>query len=287
MPDPQSLAVVVGNVTRGGRKHFGRLPGVTATADLIAARHCVDLLSEGLNEDPADPRRHLWLAEALIRVRRDMRRVRRLWAVGDPSSIIVRTAVSRAAALGEGADAEEPAVRLLRRAFHLARARVQRREADATTLHVLARVYLAQGMPADALRLARLAAAAESGERADVFVTAARAFAKLGRRADAARMAERAIEHGSSLGYELLAYQHVTDRTRLAREPGARVAGWRDLRRQVRLEDRERHFGAARTPAQVAKAVKSAQMEKTGRTVSDAVNLAARARDAVTKEPKR
>jgi hypothetical protein len=164
---------------------------------------------------------------------------------------------------------------------------VRRREADAATLHVLARVYLAQGMPADALRLARLAAAAESGERADVFVTAARAFAKLGRRADAARMAERAVEHGSSLGHEVLAHLLLTDRTRLSHEPRARVAGWRDLRRQVRLEDRERHFGAARTPVQVARAVKAAQMQKTGRAFSDAVNLAARARAAVTKEPKR
>jgi tetratricopeptide (TPR) repeat protein len=277
-------AATVGDLTRRGRGWAVRMPGVTAVPDLIAARHCVDLLSAGVKETPADARRYVWLAEALLRVRRDMQRVAAVRAFADPSSILVRAAIGRAAALGEGADTEDPAVRLLRRAFHLAGNRLHRSGADVTTLHVLARVYLNQGRPADALRLARLAAATGGDERADALLTAARAFANLGRREDARLMAERAVEHGQSLGYEVVALLVLSDPTDLTREAAARAKTWHRLRRQVRAEDRARYCGAVRMPAEVASAVTAAQVAKLGSVREAAEDLADRARAALSKE---
>lgn len=96
-----ALAATTGRFIRAGRKRAGGLPGISATADTIAARHCVDLLAELLKEQPADPRRHVWLAEGLARTRADIRTWSRVRAVADPSSILVTTALRRAATLGD------------------------------------------------------------------------------------------------------------------------------------------------------------------------------------------
>jgi tetratricopeptide (TPR) repeat protein len=277
------LASTTGSFTRRARKTMAGLPGLSAPADLIAARHCVDLLAARFKEDPADPRRNVWLAEALLQTQRDLRTLVRLRGVADPSSIITRTAIRQVARLGDETDGEDAALKLLRRAFALSASRVRRDEVDAVALHVLARVYLVRGMPRESLRLARLAASVDSPERADVLVTAARALLKLGRRDDAARTAERAARDGATLGYEVLARLLATERSDLTRDPGARIARLRELRRKVRPEDRARYAGAARTPSEVARAAKSAQWRKAGSTFTDAAGLAGRARVAIEK----
>jgi hypothetical protein len=256
-------------------------------ADLIAARHCVDVLAARLREDPRNPQCQVWLAEALLRMRRDMRAWARVRGIAEPASILVRTTVRQMALLGEEGGAEEPAGRLLKRAFALAAAHARRDNGDPVALHVLARVYLARRMPADALRMARLAGMVAPDERADVLVTAARSFHRLGRRDDASLVAGRAVEQGSTLGYEVLAQLLLADRSRLTRDPTGCVAGWMELRRKVRVEDRATYFGATRTPAEIALAVKSAQWQKVGGTLSDAGKLADRARRAVMKGPQR
>ena len=279
-------AASIGRVTRRVRGRMARLPGLTATADLLAARHCVDLLAAGVKEYPGDPLRYVWLAEALQRVQRDMRMLLRLrWAAAVATgagavALVARTVIRKLAGLGE-TGGEEPAVRLLRRAYALGSQRLAR-GADPATLHTLARVYLGQGMPAETLRLTRLAASMSPAPAAEVLVTAARAYLALRRPEDAARLAERAIEQGSSVGYDVLAQARIADRSRLARRPVDGVGDWRELRRRVRLEDRVRYYGAARTQPQTALVLSSAQWARTRATVSEAVALSGRARKGVT-----
>jgi tetratricopeptide (TPR) repeat protein len=277
-----ALAATIGGIARRHRKRFGALPGVTAPVDLIAARHCVDILADRLKEDPTDPRRHVWFAEALQHTRRDIRTWARLRTVMEPSSLLVRTAVRGVTQLGEDGSAEDAETRLLRRAFAISASRVRGGEADPVVLHVLARVYLARGMPAEALRLAGQAFAIESDERADVLVTTARALRRMRRREDAARAAERAVDLGTTLGYDVLARLMTTDGAQLRRDPGRLI----ELRRKVRAEDRVRYAGAARSGAEIARAVKTAQWQKASTAFADAVGLAARAQRAVTKEPR-
>ena len=276
------LSSTTGNLARRARKAMAGLPGLSAPADLIAARHCVDLLAARFEEDPADPQRNVRLAEALLRTQRDLRTLSRLRTVADPTSIITRTAIRQVVALGDKANGEDAPTRLPRRAFTLSQSRVRQDAVDAVALHVLARVYLLRGMPRESLRLARLAAAVESPERGHVLVTAARALHKLGRRDDAVRTAERAVHEGATLGYDMLARLLVTDRSDLTRDPSGRIAGLRDLRRKVLAEDRARYAGCARTPAEVVRAVKSTQWPKTGSTFTEAADAAGRARDAIT-----
>ena len=283
-PEPRaSVVATAGDTVRRGRKRLAGLPGLTLTADTIAARHCVDLLAAGVKEDPDDPRRHIWLAEAVLRTRRDLKRWARMRAVADPRSLIVRSAVRGIASLGQDAE-HDPAEQLLKRAFALAQARVREHDRDPLALHAIARVYLARRMPEDAARLAGLASAAESGERAEVLITGARALKALRRRDEAARLAQGAVDHGSTLGYELLAQLLLIDRAHVKQAPAVHVVDVLELRREVRAEDRARYFGATRSTAEVALAVKSAQWQKLSNTFSDAVNLADRARVAVLKE---
>jgi hypothetical protein len=121
-----------------------------------------------------------------------------------------------------------------------------------------------------------MAGAIASDQRAEVLVTAARAFGRAGRVDDAASLAERAVEQGSSVGYEVLVQLVVQDRLGLLRQPAARLATVKELRQQIRHEDRARYYGASRSPGEVAAAVRSAQWRKLHRTVSDAVQLAGR-----------
>jgi hypothetical protein len=284
------FASTTGRFARQARKAMAGLPGLSAPADLIAARYCVDLLATRFKEDPADPLRNVWLAEALLQTQRDLRTLVRLRCVVNPSSIIVRTAVTQVARLGDEADGEDAAVKLLRRAFALAAAR-----RDAAALHVLSRVYLARGMPHEALRFAALAASSDAAppdtsaappdasHRADALVTAARALHKAGRRDDATRAAERAVEQGNTLGYEVLARLLATQREDVTRDVSGRVARVRELRRKVRPEDRARYSGAARSHVEAARAAKSTQWRKAGSTVTDAACLAGRARVAIEK----
>jgi tetratricopeptide (TPR) repeat protein len=223
--------------------------GIEKVTAGIAARHCVDLLAEGLEQDPDDPRRSLWLAEALLRMQRDMRTWAWLRTVTDPSSNVFRTAREEMSHPG----GDDAAIRLLKTAFYRARSAA----AEPVAAHVLARVYLQRGRPQDALRLARLAGSKAPGERRDLLITAALAFVALEQRDDAVRLAERAIEQGSSLGYAVLAPLHATNRSSLSRDPARHAQEWRRLREQVRIEDRVRYHGAARTPAEVALAVRS------------------------------
>jgi hypothetical protein len=274
------LASNTGTLARRVRKAMAGLPGLSAPADLIAARHCVDLLAARFKEDPADPRHNLWLAEALLRMQREMRAVVGVRCVVSPTSIITRTAIQQVSRLGDESDGEEPALKLLRRAFALAAARVRENAADVASLHVLARVYLARGMPHESLRLARQAVAVDSPERADVLVTAARALLTLRRRDDAAHTAQRAADDGATVGYDVLVRLLATERSDLTRERLTRV---RELRSKVRHEDRARYAGASRTPAEIAQAAKSAQWRKAGTAFTDAAGLAGRARGAIEK----
>lgn len=106
-----------------------------------------------------------------------------------------------------------------------------------------------------------------SDERGELYVTAARALHQLQRRTHA----ERAVEHGSTLGYEVLARLRATDRSHLTRDPAGRLSGWLELRRGVRLEDRARYAGAARTPGEIARVVGTSQRRKTEASASGPV----------------
>ena len=90
------------------------------------------------------------------------------------------------------------------------------------------------------------------------------------------------MQDGATHGYDVLARLLVTDRSDLTRDPSGRIAGLRDLRGKARAQDRARYAGCARTPAEIARAAKSAQWRKAGSTFTDAADAAVRARDAIT-----
>ena len=258
----------VGSGVRAVGREARRLPVLGLAGDAIAQRHGVDRLLELRRQDPSDPERTLWLAEALLRVERSTKTYRRVRAVTDPTSMLTRAAMSTAAEVG--AETRKPAAseRLLRHAYGLALVRLRDDPRDARAWHVCARVHLARGDADGARVLAQLAVLAEPEAVAGVgLVTVARAQHALGRRMDAADAARRAIEEGSSLGNEVFAALVRGNATLSASERIDRAA---TLRERIRPEDRAAYHGVAPTMSGAAGGVVTAQARKTKESVQRA-----------------
>jgi hypothetical protein len=250
----------VGSSVRAVGQEMRKMPLLGVASDAIAHRHGVADLVELRRQDPSDPERTLWLAEALLRAEKSTKTYRRMRAVTDPTSIVQRAAMSTAAQLG--AEKKAPvAERLLRHAYGLALVRLRDDPRDARAWHVCARVHLARGDADGARVLAQLAVLASPEEVAGVgLVTVARAQHALGRRIDAADSARRAIESGSSLGNEVFAN---LVRGNASLSPSERIDKAAALRSRIRPEDRIAYNGVAPTVARTATGVANAQARKT------------------------
>jgi hypothetical protein len=241
------------------RRVAGRLsqvPLLGIGGHAVQACHGVGVLTERVRVHPQHPVYHLWLAEALARAERDATRVRiargATSAVFNPTSLVVREAVRASVTLARAED--EPASRrVLRSAWCLACARVQLDPADHEALHVMARVYLAHGMNAQAAQFAALATSA--GAPAESLVTRARALCRDGRLEAAQHDAQRAVQHGCSVGNEVLA-EVLAARMRAGGDADA--AGLRRAYAElgpISAEDRTRYWGFAPSAREAASTV--------------------------------
>jgi hypothetical protein len=266
----------VGDATRWVSREVQKLPLLSLANDAIARRHGVHLLAASFKEDPTDPERALWLAEALQRAARDRRLYVGAKTLVDPTSLLTRTGVELGARLG----ADQPTVSIEQRLLAIATARAAARARadrhDTRALHVLARVHLAHERPDDGIRLCKLALAADpsSGE---VLYTLARCYEAQGRLAASSQAAGLALRHGCSLAYELLAeLEHRRDD-----EKGGgglngskeRIARALRLRERVEEADRQSYWGVSVSAADVAGDVASAQWKKAKSTTERVVGL--------------
>ena len=247
----------VGAVVRRVGAEAGRLPGITILGDTFTHRHGVDVLLTRFREDPTDPERAVWLAEALRRSERDRWVWRAARTVVDPSTLVVRSAMGAAATLGADADRRRPSERVLRHGFHHAVRRVRSDARDAGALHTLARIYLSRGHPAVARELAGLAAMAAPDDAGLALVTAAHAAAASGAAEDARSLATAAVDHGCSLGWAVLS--RLVDEES---DTAARVAERARLLALVTDEDRVRYHGVVRSAGSTVAAVASTQKNR-------------------------
>jgi hypothetical protein len=273
----KSLPRSLGAAVRGTGEHAGRLPMLSVPMDVIVARNGVDLLIEQLRERPGDPQRNLWLAEALLRVERDVRAYALVRGVLRPRSLVLRAGLRAVARFGQEQDQPPPATRLLGRAFEFAAARLRARGSDPVALQVMARVYLIRDMPEQAIRLAKLAVLSDLARAGEPLVTLARAYAQAGLPRNARRAADLAVDHGQSLGYETLALiTRVEHSSRGRRGTQARMDAYAALMQLVRPADRARYEGVAPDRIGTTRSVLAAQWDKTKTTAAQLSALATR-----------
>lgn len=265
----------VGSATRSVQSCVQTLPLLSGVGDVIAIRNGLDLLVPMLKAAPQDPQRNLWLGEALQRAERDMRAVAAARAMVNPWALATRFTVRFAAELGHDASDEPASVRFLRRAFQLATPAAKAGVSDAMGLHVLARVYLARGVPLNALRLAKYSVAVSVPEGGEALVTAARAYKVLGQQRNAARAARLAVQRGCTVGYEVLAAiaYAAGDEADTATTDG-RLMTSTDLLARIDPAHRVRYSGVSRSRQEIAQVVAQHQRAKAAGTSRRAKELA-------------
>lgn len=236
-----------GNTNAGGKlsaatRKFGevasKVPGLSATRDSISVGNGVDLLTEQVKALPTCNDTKIHLVMALRRTERDMTQLRTVKAIVKPTTLITRLALQKSAALGV-ADQMPIEEKLLRTAFKRAAAIRTARPADASNLHLLARIYLLQEMPDNARQLARLALAASAPHPGDVYVTLAETERLAGDSAAAEQYSHLAVKHGSTLGFAQLAELALD--TDLAN--AVRIERYESYAVLVDAADEERYYG--------------------------------------------
>ncbi len=187
-----------------GLEALSQAPVLSAVGDTVQARHGTTRLAEHVRDHPFDPMPPVWLAEAMLRARREQNQVDVVRTVVNP----VRVPVQLAAKAVATANQEPPRVpmitQLLGRAYVLALARLDE-ELTAPELHALSRVYLARGAPDEAVRLAQGAIAIGGDETAVAAITLARAHGQRRSLSLAREAAELAVASGSTFGHQILA----------------------------------------------------------------------------------
>jgi tetratricopeptide (TPR) repeat protein len=193
----------VGAKARTASGMLAKLPVFSAVNDAARSRHGVQELHAALVDDPRDPLRALWLAEALDRVQVDLTKYRRIRSITSPTYAIRRRAIL--GTIGLGADKQDTIrTKLLKSAFLGARSQLERQPGDAASMHVLARVYLAQNQPKTALSVTK-AALTQAPQDGLLWTTLARCYMQLGSTTSANIAAQRGVEFGASYAHEMLA----------------------------------------------------------------------------------
>lgn len=223
-----------------------KLPGISAMGDSVKLSNGVDLLAAAVKADPARPEPKIHLVLALQRVERDMAQVRTAKAIYKPQTLVTRALLQKSAAMGAD-DEMAMAEKLLRAAFKQALAIKKTEPTDPANLHSLARIYLLQSVPDTARRLARLALAAGHPHPGDIYVTLANIENLAGNGEAVAQYARLAVDHGSTLGYGVLAELAMT-KPLSASEQAKEYARWAA---QVDPADEERYYGVRLDPDRI------------------------------------
>jgi hypothetical protein len=277
--------------TRTGRsaghavRRFGavvaRMPMLSLTSDVLAARHGVSELADLLREEPDDAMTAVWLLEALQRAERDRRHVRAVRTVVDPTTWVTRATLGTVATVGQ--EHAPFADRLARATYALACASLRDDPADDRAWHALARLHLHLDDPSGGRDLAALAALVGGAERAGSLATLARAELGLGDLWAADRAAAHAASLGDTIGHEVRAEVHqaallVDDDPAVRRTRTTAIAALQEL---VRSEDRARYHGIHVDAAQVLRGTGRAQGRKVVRLGESGRDAAERVRNAV------
>lgn len=247
----------------GGARKVGMaistLPIFTALGDSIKARHGVPELHQSFVDRPGDPARALFLAEAMARVQRDLRTYGRARSMVSPTYAVRRQLIRSAVELGDTGDATQ--TKLMKVAFVRALAQVRANPTDAKALHVMARVYLVQGMTDDALRLAELAIFADRANGL-AWVTLARVFLARGDYTQAARAAHEAIDRGAGYGNEVLASLEMLGEDQSGSQ---RIDRYEMYRSRITADDRAAYLGVAVDANGMLDQIKRSQLDKLNR----------------------
>lgn len=254
------------------------LPVLSAAADAIKSKNCVDLLLTKFQKDPTNAYCNLWLAESLIKTSQDMNKFRYVKGAIDPSSFLIAGAMQHTAEFGRNSlPASE---KLLRNAWSIARSSLTKRVRNSESLDVLARVYLAKGDVERAVVTSKAAVLADS-KNPIPRLTLGRALLAQGNFQDAHRAGSSAVAAGSTVGFLLMA-----EASQLQTRDGnliplnERVHQYEETVAKVTPQDREAYNGAFRDSQQVVQATKELQIEKFGLTWTTAKRWGGATNDA-------
>jgi len=246
-----------GEVARKAGQMINAMPVLSALIDSFKARHGVEVLAKKMSEDPLNPMCAVQLAEALGRVKRELRYYQRTRSVISPTYALRRHLIIGAVGLGDATD-DPTYLRLQKHAFNLALSQVRSDPTDTLALHSLARVYLNQEESEHALRSAKLALLSNPAD-ATVWVTLSRCYLAMDRFDDAKQAAKRATELGAGYGNEVLAAVTLTEADGLRSEVAAKFEIYRG---KVTPQDREAYLGAPMDARTTWESLKEIQMIK-------------------------
>lgn len=193
----------VGNGTRSFATTVSQLPVVSIVGDVIKSKNGIDKLYQLVKVDSHNAEKYIWLAEGMIRVKRDRKIYSGFRSIVHPSSIIFRETLRTATKMGlEDADPIE--IRILKNAYYISVYHVRRNPRDAKHLHVLARVYLLMDQITESIKFSKLAIIADPQNKLP-YITLSRAYLIKGRYSDSRKAAEIAIDNNLKYGYDIIA----------------------------------------------------------------------------------
>jgi len=257
---------------------INNLPLLSAAADSIRAKNCIDLLIENLRNHPDNAYANLWLAEGLIKTSQDLKKYRYVKGVIDPSSFLIAGALQTTAEFGTSQRKTDE--KLLIRAWSLAISELKDNPRSSSALDVLSRVYLAKGDLKRSMSTAKCAILANSKDPLPR-ITFSRALLASGRLADAQKIALGATHLGSSVGFLIAAEaEQLEARDGNKIELTERVRRYEELVQRVTIEDRKKYNGAFREAREIASATKDLQVDKTNKALSTAKRWGGIVRDA-------
>ena len=192
----------VGDKTRVAAQFLSQLPVFSLAHDVLKSRHGIKALYTSFQDNPHDPLRALWLAEALGRVHSDLKVYSGIRSVISPSYALISQSLKLASKLGD--EPTDPTqIRLLKHAFSLSLRRLKENPRDAVALHILARIYLVQNDPVEAVYFSKLAIVANTSD-SNPWITLSRAYLALEQLNNARRAADKAVNFGQQYGREIL-----------------------------------------------------------------------------------
>lgn len=254
------------------------LPVLSAAADAIKSKNCVDLLLQKFQNDPSNAYNNLWLAESLIKTSQDMKKFRYVKGAIDPSSFLIAGVMKKTAEMGK--DSIPTHEKLLRQAWALAVKNMKQTPRNSAALDVLARVYLAKGDQQRAIATAKAAVLADSRDPI-ARVTLGRALLANRQFVEAREAGDSAVRAGSTVGYLISAEASQLDsRDGNKVQVAERIMAYEKLVAKITVADRILYNGAYREPEEVAQATKVSQTEKAGQTWATAKRWAGIIKDA-------
>ena len=244
------------------------LPVLSAAADAIKSKNCVDLLLEKYQTDPRNAYFNLWLAESLIKTSQDMNKYRYAKGAIDPSSFLIAGAMQHTAQFGK--DSLPTSEKLLRHAWSLSSSSLKANLRSSSSFDVLARVYLAKGDIERATSTAKASVLADP-KNPIARLTLGRALLAQSNFEDAQRAGVAAATAGSTLGYLIVAEAvQLQSRDGNLVSLSVRVKRYEESAARVSPHDRELYHGAFRDSMEVIQATKERQSEKVGSTLTNA-----------------